>query len=43
MIAGLKADERIPDGHIETIDYSKDYAAKKKSYIVEVIDSFSKK
>jgi tetratricopeptide (TPR) repeat protein len=43
MIAGLKADERIPDGHIETIDYSKDYAAKKKSYIAEAIDSFSKK
>lgn len=43
MIAGLKADEKIPDGPIETIDYSRDYAAKKKSYIAEVIDSFSEK
>jgi len=40
MIAGLKADEKIPDGSIEIINYSKDYEAKKKSYIAEIIDSF---
>lgn len=43
MIAGLKADEKIPDGPIDTIDYSKDYEAKKKSYIAEVIDSYREK
>ena len=43
MIAGLRADEKIPDGPVETIDYSKDYAAKKKSYIAEVIDSIRRK
>jgi len=30
MIAGLTADEKIPDGPVEIIDYSKDYAAKKE-------------
>jgi tetratricopeptide (TPR) repeat protein len=43
MIASLKADEKIPDGHMEIINYSKEYAVKKKSYIAEIIDSFSKK
>ncbi len=43
MIAGLTADDKIPDGPVETIDYSKDYTAKKKSYIAEVIDSFRRK
>jgi tetratricopeptide (TPR) repeat protein len=43
MIASLMADEKIPGGPVETIDYSKDYAAKKKSYIAEVIDSIREK
>jgi len=43
MIFGLKAGEKIPDGPIETIDYSKDYEAKKKSYIAKIIDYLKKK
>ena len=43
MIAGLTADDKIPDGPVETIDYGKDYTAKKKSYIAEVIDLIRRK
>jgi tetratricopeptide (TPR) repeat protein len=43
MISGLKEGEEIPDGPIETLDYSKDYEAKKKSFIAKIIDSLKKK
>ena len=36
---GLEEGERLSDGPVESIDYSKDYAAKKRSYIAELIKS----
>lgn len=34
----LKEGEKIPDGPVEVVDYSKDYAAKNRSYIAERIN-----
>jgi tetratricopeptide (TPR) repeat protein len=40
---GLEEGERLSDGRVESVDYAKDYQAKNRSYIAELLDKIRRK